>query len=72
MSEPAETRVARYLTELRDDPPAPKAELAPTIVRRARWQQALRTPARAVGALTAALGDGLALVLGLRKGRGPR
>lgn len=71
MSEAAEDRVAGYLTELRDEPPAPGEGLEHSIVRRARWQQAVRTPVRAVGALGAALGEGLALVLGLRRREDP-
>lgn len=72
MSEVSEDRVTRYLTELRDEPPAPGAELTPSIVRRARWQQAVRTPLRAVGALSAAVGEGIALVLGVRRNEGER
>jgi hypothetical protein len=71
VSEPAEDRVTVYLSELRDAPPEPSGELGPSIVRRARWQEAVRTPVRAVGALGAALGDGLALVLGLRRREDP-
>ena len=67
MSDDAEDRVAEYLTELRDEPPAADAELESAIVRRARWQQAVRTPVKAVGALGAALGEGIALFLGLRR-----
>lgn len=67
MSEPSEDRVAEYLSELREDPPAADDELTRSIVRNARWQQAVRTPIKAVGALGAAFGDGLALVFGLRR-----
>ena len=67
MSEQTEGRVAEYLGELRDSPPGADPELTRTIVRHARWQQAVRTPIKAVGALGAAFGDGLALVLGLRR-----
>ena len=67
MSEPAEDRVAEYLGELRDEPPAPGTEFGHHVARRARWQEAVRTPVRAVGALGAALGEGLVLFLGLRK-----
>jgi hypothetical protein len=68
VSEPAEDRVAEYLTELRDDPPAPGSDLDRSILRRARWQEAVRTPVRAVGMLGAALGEGLVLILGMRRG----
>lgn len=67
MSEASEDRLAQYLGELREGPPLPGPDLGRSIVRRARWQEAVRTPVRAVGMLGAALGDGLALVLGLRK-----
>lgn len=70
MSE-SEDRVSEYLAELRDEPPAPGTRLTPSIVRRARWQQAVRRPVKAVGALAAALGDGVALVLGVRRRREP-
>jgi hypothetical protein len=69
VSEASEERVAEYLGELREGRPAPDDDLTRSIVRTARWQQAVRTPVRAVGALTAALGDGLALVLGVRRGQ---
>ena len=71
MSEPAEDRVTHYLAELHDEPLAPDSALARSIVRRARWQEALRTPARAVGALGSAVGEGLAVVLGLRRREDP-
>ena len=67
MSEASEDRLAQYLGELREGPPSPGPDLDRSIVHRARWQEAVRTPVRAVGMLGAALGDGLALVLGLRK-----
>ena len=67
MSEPAEDRVAEYLTELRDDPPSPESGMERSIIRRARWQEAVRTPVRAVGVLGAALGEGLVLILGMRR-----
>lgn len=68
MSE-ADDRVSEYLRELREEPPAPATGLTRQVVRAARWQQAVRRPAKAVGALAAALGDGLTLVLGLRRRR---
>ena len=68
MSEASEQRVAEYLGELREDQPAPDDRLKRSIVRSARWQEAVRSPVKAIGVLTAALGDGLALVLGMHKG----
>ena len=70
MSE-SEDRVAEYLGELREDPPRPGTALVPVIVRRARWQQAVRRPVKAISALAASLGDGLALILGIRRRREP-
>jgi hypothetical protein len=67
VSEASEERVAEYLGELREEPPGPHDDLIRSIVRTARWQQAVRTPVKAVEALTATIGDGLALVLGLRR-----
>jgi hypothetical protein len=65
--DPAEERVAGYLATLRDDAPGPGDELTSAIVRRARWQNAVRTPLRAVGSLAGALGEGVALLTGLRR-----
>ena len=67
MSEASEARVAEYLGELRDDDLRADDRLTRSVVHRARWQQAVRTPVAAVGILTAALGEGMALVLGLRR-----
>jgi hypothetical protein len=68
MSEASEQRVAEYLGELREEEPAPDDHLTRSIVRSARWQEAARTPVKAIAALTAAIGDGLALVIGGRRG----
>jgi hypothetical protein len=40
------------------------AQLAPRVVRAARWQRAVRTPLQAAGRLAAALVDGVAFVVG--------
>jgi hypothetical protein len=65
--DPAEDRVASYLRGLRDDAPSASAALVPAVVRRARWQSVVRAPLRAVGGLAAAVGQGAALVLGVRR-----
>ena len=67
MSEASQDRVAQYLSELREEVLAPDAALDRAIAQSARWQQAVRTPLRAVGVLTLALGEGAALILGLRR-----
>jgi len=43
--------------------------MVPKIVRAARWQRVARRPLLAIGALAAALGDGIRLLLGSSTGR---
>lgn len=57
-------RLGDYLASLRRDPPAAGLELVPRIVRRARWQRAVRAPLRAAGTLVGALADGVAAFFG--------
>jgi hypothetical protein len=64
----AERRVSEYLHGLADGAATASMELSAAVVRRARWQRAVRTPLRAAGGLTAALFDGVKLVLGARRG----
>jgi hypothetical protein len=66
---PATRRLEAYLKSLGDDPPRPGAELAPAIVRRARWQRIVRVPLHAAGSLVGALADGLAVFFGSGRGR---
>lgn len=66
---PAERRLDEYLELLRSDAPTPPAPLVGKIVRAARWQRTLRRPLVAVGALAAAVGDGVRLLLGSRTPR---
>ncbi|MDQ6819808.1 MAG: hypothetical protein M3076_05620 [Actinomycetota bacterium] len=48
---------------------APPASMVAKIVRAARWQRAVRRPLLAMGALAAALGDGIRSLLGSPTGR---
>jgi len=64
-----ERGLAEHLALLRAEPPRPGSGLAARIVRRARWQRALRSPRRTVGMLAAALADGVRLLTGARTRR---
>ncbi len=64
-----ERGLAEHLALLRAEPPRPGSGLAARIVRRARWQRALRSPLRTVGMLAAALADGVRLLTGARTRR---
>jgi len=68
---PAERRVAELLGTLGSDPPRSPATLTHSVVRKARWQGAVKPPLRAVGMFAAALYDGAKLLFGVGK-RGPR
>jgi hypothetical protein len=61
---PAIRTLEAYLKSLQADPLRPGADLVPHIVRRARWQQLVRTPLHAAGALLGALADGVAVLFG--------
>ena len=60
----ASRKLGTYLESLRADQPRPDAGLVPGVVRKARWQRAVRAPLRAVGTLVGALADGLVVILG--------
>ncbi len=61
---PAERGLHGHLELLRvDAPPAPSSMVA-KIVRAARWQRAVRRPLLAMGALAAAVIDGVRLLFG--------
>lgn len=60
---PAERRLEEHLAVLRNAPEVP-ASIAAHVLRRARWQQAVRTPALAVAQLAAATLDAVRLLLG--------
>ena len=67
---PAEQRLQQHLLVLREDAPQPGTELVPFVVRRARWQRAVRGSLRAVGRLLSAAFGGVALATGLRRRAG--
>jgi hypothetical protein len=66
---PAELRLHEHMELLRTEPPAPPAPLVARIMHAARWQQAIRRPLVAVGALAGAVADGVRLLFGPRTRR---
>ena len=60
---PAEQRLFQHLELLRASPPTAAPDLILRIVRRARWQRAIRGQLILVGAVASAIGDGLRLLL---------
>ena len=68
---PAERRVSELLGTLRSDPPRSPETLTRSVVRRARWQAAIKPPLRAAGMFASALYDGAKLLFGVGK-RGPQ
>jgi hypothetical protein len=58
---PAEGRLSEHLELLRASPPAAGPELIARIVRRARWQRAIRDPLVLVGAVASAIAESLRL-----------
>lgn len=69
---PAEARLSVLLEPLRAEPPRPTPEMAPAIVRTARWQAAVRETLRNAGLLAAAAADAAKLILGLGASKGDR
>ncbi len=66
---PAERSLHEHLELLRVDAPLPPSSMVAKIVRAARWQQAVRRPLLAAGALAAAVIDGVRLLFGSATGR---
>jgi hypothetical protein len=64
---PAEERLLRHLDDLGRHPPEPATELAPIVVRRARWQRSARPYLVAVGALAMGVAEGAMVALGARR-----
>jgi hypothetical protein len=60
---PAERRLAQHLELLRATPPTGAPELVPRVIRRVRWQQAIRGPLVLVGAVAAAIAEGAGLLV---------
>ena len=65
---PAERRLAQHLQLLRASPPAATSDLVLRVIRGVRWQRAIRDPLVFVGAVTAALAEGLSLLFKPRRG----
>ncbi len=61
---PAERRLTEHLELLRASPPVGGPGLVPRVIRGVRWQRAIRDPLLLVGAVAAALRDGLGLLFG--------
>ena len=59
---PAEHRLSEHLELLRASPPSTAPELIARIVRRVRWQRAIRDPLILVGAVASAIGQSLRLL----------
>jgi hypothetical protein len=58
----AEARLVEHLAALRGGA-VPAPELVHDLVRRARWQRAVRQPLHAAGLLLAALGEGVGILV---------
>jgi hypothetical protein len=65
----AEERLDEHLALLRDEPPEPSTALTVRVVRKARWQRAVRGPLVLAANLAAAVADGVSLLLGRRPRR---
>jgi hypothetical protein len=59
---PAELRLSKHLEVLRVSPPSGGPELVPRVIRSVRWQRAIRDPLVLVGAIAAALANGVGLL----------
>jgi hypothetical protein len=66
---PAERRLDEHMEMLRTTAIVPPAPLVARIVHAVRWQRAIRRPLVAVGALAAAVADGVRLLFGPRTRR---
>ena len=67
----AERRLVEHLEIVRASPPRGDRSLVRRVVRRARWQRALREPLEVIGTIAAAVLDGVAGLIGVRRGRRP-
>jgi hypothetical protein len=59
---PAERRLTQHLELLRASPPTGAPQLVPRVIRGVRWQRAIREPLVLVGAVAAAILEGLSLL----------
>ena len=65
---PAEEQLLRHLHALREPPPDPDRTLAAVIIRRARWQAAVRPFALAAGNLLGGMADSARVMAGRHTG----
>jgi hypothetical protein len=66
---PAERRLSEHLELLRASPPTVAPGLVPRVIRGVRWQRAIRGPLVLVGAVAAAVAEGLSVLLKPPAGR---
>jgi hypothetical protein len=66
---PAERRLSEHLELLRASPPIVAPGLVPRVLRGVRWQRAIRDPLVLVGAVAAAVAEGLAVLFKPPAGR---
>jgi hypothetical protein len=66
---PAERRLSEHLELLRASPPIVAPGLVPRVIRGVRWQRAIRDPLVLVGAVAAAVAEGLSVLLEPPAGR---
>jgi hypothetical protein len=59
---PAERRLTEHLELLRASPPIVAPGLVPRVLRGVRWQRAIRDPLVLVGAVAAAVAEGLSVL----------
>ncbi|MCC6830603.1 MAG: hypothetical protein IT200_04585 [Thermoleophilia bacterium] len=64
---PAERRLADLLAEVRGAPVPEAPDLTHRVVRNARWQRGVREALSSLGALSAALAEAAATLLGLHR-----
>ena len=64
---PAEERLLSHLEDLGRHPPEPAGELAPMVLRSARWQRAARPYFLAAGALAMSVAEGTRVAAGVRR-----
>jgi hypothetical protein len=61
---PSEEQLLRHLRALREPPPDPDSTLAAIIIKRARWQAAVRPFAQAAGRLIGGMADSAQIMAG--------
>jgi hypothetical protein len=66
---PAERRLTEHLELLRASPPTVAPGLVPQVIRGVRWQRGIRDPLLLVGAVAAAVAEGLSVLIKRPAGR---